>query len=272
MRTKRETRVFFRDDDVGEFSDPLRATMDLLLTRGIPCHYQVVPDFLDASSAGELRRCQEQYPDLIFFNQHGLRHSQELDGNLVHSEFDGGRPYEDQLRDIGQGRDMLEQSLSESFSSRIFTPPCHKYDLQTLRVLGDLGFEMLSASVRSDWPSRAYYAVGRRIGRIGLMGKRVSYHRRRTPDPRVSEVSIAIDVHEDRTASGVLVEKTAQSLWEEFARHRDRLDGIGVMLHHQACDSQTKLTALEDFVQRLHADPSVRFVNMHELAPTRAGP
>jgi len=131
--------------------------------------------------------------------------------------------------------------------------------------LGDLGFETISAGVRADWPSRAFYSLGHALGRVELFGKRVSYHLSQTPDPRLCEVSVSIDVHEDLDGSGRLVEKTAEMLWREFDFLRTRLPAVGVMLHHQACETLEKQEALRVFSSRLRADPDVRFAAIHEL-------
>lgn len=267
----RETLVFFRDDDVGELSDPLRYVMETLFEASIPCHYQVVPDYLDSKAADHLRSLKSERSELLFLNQHGLHHCQEIDGERVATEFAGGRPFESQLRDIEQGRDMLQAALGESFSPDVFTPPCHKYDASTLRALGDLGFSTLSAGVRADWPSRVYYGVGRSLGRIDLLGRRVSYHLRRTPDPRLCEVSVSIDVHEDVDSSGKRMDKSADTLWGEFESLRNRLSAVGVMLHHQTCDTPAKREALREFVARLRADPGIRIVSLGDLARQAAG-
>ncbi len=266
----RETIVFFRDDDVGELTDPLRSLFDVLLEYEIPCHYQVVPDYLDSNSAASLRRMKHDHPELIHFNQHGLHHEQKIDGLVSYAEFAGGRGYEDQLKDIQQGKDMLEQMLGDAFTGDVFTPPCHKYDATTLRVLGDLGFDTLSAGVRVDWPSRLYYAVGRRLGRVDLLGKRVSYHRRITPDPRLAEVSVVIDVHEGEDTTGRPVVKRLDELWTEFGAARAGLDAVGVMTHHQACETPEKQNVFREFVARLAREPGVRFADMLDLAPTRS--
>lgn len=265
----RETIVFFRDDDVGEMTDPLRSLLDVLLEYGIPCHYQVVPDYLDAKAAAALRRIKQAHPDLVYFNQHGLHHEQEIDGRISYSEFAGGRGYDDQFRDIRQGKEVLEQMLGDAFSGDVFTPPCHKYDADTLRALGDLGFDTLSAGVRVDWPSRIYYLAGRCLNRVDFLGKRVSYHQRITPDSRLAEVSVAIDVHEDQSAEGLRVDKGLDDLWSEFCAVRQKLDAVGVMTHHQACETPQKQRVFRDFVAKLAAEPGVRFADMLALAPAR---
>ena len=261
--------MFFRDDDVGEWTDPLRVFVDVLIEHAIPCHYQVVPDYLDAACAGELRRLKEAHPSLVHFNQHGLHHEQMLNGVPDFGEFAGGRAYDDQYRDIAEGRSILGDRLGEAFEGDVFTPPCHKYDAQTIRVLGDLGFEILSAGVRGDPMSRAYYAIGRALRRVDFLGKRVSYHCRSTPDARISEVSAALDVHVDKTADGRMIEKSADALWEEFAGLRGQLDVVGIMGHHQSCETPEKQKAFREFVSRLVGDPTVQIVGLLDLAPNR---
>lgn len=264
-----ETLVFFRADDVGEMTEPLRGVLSTLISAEVPCHYQVVPSYLAAAAAIELRKLQGEHPDLVFLHQHGLHHFQTINGERVTSEFAGGRPFAEQLEVIREGRDALKRELGESFSPDMFTPPCHKYDEQTLRALGDLGFSILSAGIRADLPSRIYYAVGRLLGQVSFLGKRVSYNLGRTPDPRIRELSCSIDVHEDSDANGRRMDKTVDTLWDEFQSLRRRLPAVGIMLHHQACDTPEKHEALRLLVERLHADASVRVLNMYDVLAAR---
>lgn len=264
-----ETLVFFRADDVGEITEPLKGVFDTLIGAKVPCHYQVVPRYLDPASAKELRKIQAAHPELVFFHSHGLNHFQMIDGERVTSEFGGGRPFPEQLEAIREGRTMLEQELGDSFSGDMFTPPCHKYDEQTLRALGDEGFSILSAGVRGDLPSKIYYKLGQLLGRVSFLGKRVSYHLQRTPDARLVEISCSIDVHEDCDAEGQRIDKTMEMLWDEFEFFRARLPAVGIMLHHQACDTPEKQMALKLFVEKLHSDPGVQILNMYETLERR---
>lgn len=260
------TTVFFRDDDVGEMTDPLRRVFDVLLEAEVPCHYEVVPAYLDDRAAEALRGLQREHKDLVFLDQHGHRHEQYLGGERRASEFDGARPFDEQLEAIRAGRELLAEALGESFVGDVFTPPCHKYDAATLRALDALGFRVLSAGVHATWPASVYYGVGRALGRVRLLGRRVSYHGRRLPTARLVEVSVTIDVHEDVDAAGRRIDKTEDQLWQEFEAARRRLDVVGVMLHHQACDTPEKALALKRFVERLRSDPSVAFSRIGELA------
>lgn len=259
------TRVFFRDDDVGELAQPLRDVVELLVEEEVPCNYQVVPKYLDAAGASYMMDAQREHPALVILNQHGLRHEQTIDGEHRYSEFDGHRAYEEQRHDIAQGLEILHDTLGECFDSSTFTPPCHKYDDATVQVLSELGFSILSAGVKIDPVSAIYYAVGRTLGRVSLLGKRVSYHGRRTPNGLLAEVSVCIDVDEDVDSAGNKIEKSVDDLWDEFEACRMRLPEVGVMLHHGKCEGQ-RVATLREFVGRLKADPGVEFRTINELA------
>ncbi|HEB90439.1 MAG TPA: hypothetical protein ENI85_12780 [Deltaproteobacteria bacterium] len=207
------------------------------------------------------------YPQLVFLDQHGLRHEQQLGGERVWSEFAGNRPYEAQLKDIREGRQRLLDRLGEHLDRRIFTPPCHKYDRATLRAIETLGFEILSAGVKLDRLSQAYYALGRSLGRISFLGKRVSYHTRVIPGLRLAEISVCIDVDEEKDATGRRIEKDAGRLWREFRFCRQRTDVVGIMLHHERYgDRIERLETLRAFVRRLQSDPDVHFSTIPDLA------
>lgn len=259
------TTVFFRDDDVGELAQPLRNVVELLLDEEIPCSYQVVPKFLNHEAAAYMKDAQTARPDLVFLNQHGLRHEQIVGEEHRYSEFDGGRAYEEQRRDIAEGREILADMLGRSFDASVFTPPCHKYDDTTVRILGELGFSILSAGVKVDPVSRIYYALGRALGRVSFLGKRVSYHCERTPVDGVSEVSVCIDVDEDVDRAGNKIEKSDEDLWREFEACRARLPVVGVMLHHQKCDGE-RPTTLRAFIRRLKQTPGIRFATIPQVA------
>jgi len=261
-----EITVFFRDDDFGRLGEPLRRVVDLLLEEQVPCNYQVVPAQLDDESAGYARATRAAHPGLFFLNQHGFRHEQEIGGQHRWSEFDGARSRAEQRADIEVGRRLLEDRLGESFDGRIFTPPCHKYDENTLDALSELGFSVLSAGFRVDPASRLYYGLGAALGRVSLFGKRVSYHGGLTPGTRLAEVSVCIDVDEDEDARGRKIEKGLPELWAEFERCSARVPVVGVMLHHGRYDRPEKLETLRAFVRRLKDHPRVRFRNIQEIA------
>jgi hypothetical protein len=261
-----EIPVFFRDDDVGPLGDPLRRVAELLLEESVPCSFQIVPTRLDDAAARYLRDLKRAHAGLVFLNQHGYRHQQEIGGRQRWSEFAGGRRYEEQLADIRAGRQLLADRLGGAFDAEVFTPPCHKYDANTLRALGELGFGVLSAGVRVDAGARLYYRLGTRLGRISLLGGRVSYHGRRTPCHGLTEVSVCIDVDEDTDLWGRRLAKGPEPLWRELEACLPLLPAIGVMLHHDRYEDASRLATLRTFVRRLKQDPRVQLDTLHGIA------
>lgn len=264
------TNVFFRNDDVGRVNDELRALVDLLVGHGVPCHHQVVPTALDEQSAQYLRGLKQAHPELVFLDQHGLEHEQRIGGAVTYSEFGHKRCPLDQYDAIARGRELLSSRLGEAFGGDVFTPPCHAYDEMTLRAISRLGFRILSARVRFDPIARLYYRIGRMFGRAEWLGRPVSYHLGRTPNPEIAEVSVAVDAHFESNGSGRRVYKSTDQLWKEFQAARRHLDVVGIMTHHDACDTPEKLVALRGFVERLVDEPSVRLVDIHAVAPQPA--
>lgn len=265
------TTVFFRDDDVGRMTPPLRDVMALLVDEDVPCSYQVVPAFLDPEAAEALRALKLRHPDLIHLNQHGHRHEQWLGGERVYSEFAGGRPLAEQQDEIAAGRRVLEDLLGSAFDPTLFTPPCHKYDDATIRALEATGFRWLSAGVKADPFSQVYYGIGARLRRVAFLGKRVSYHGGRVAASGLHELSVCIDVDEEKDAQGHRIEKDDVRLWREFERCRRRLPIVGVMLHHACCDRPEKLAWLRAFVRRLKADPAVEIASIPAVAERLSG-
>lgn len=65
-----------------------------------------------------------------------------------------GRTYEEQKADILAGWNILQQELS---AVRIFTPPWHGYDQNTLTALGDCHFQGISTDHKSRVLSRTQH-------------------------------------------------------------------------------------------------------------------
>ena len=86
-----KTTVFFRDDDAGTLTGPLRAVVELLLEEEVPCHYMVVPAHLDRDCAEYMRDRKRGSADLIRMSQHGLRHAHTVGGRHTYAEYSGGR-------------------------------------------------------------------------------------------------------------------------------------------------------------------------------------
>src|SRR5262245_16531426 len=240
------TTVFFRDDDVGGLSPALKSVVELLIEERIPCNYQVVPMYLKPEAVGYMREKRRAHPELVVLNQHGYKHEDHRNGELTYEEFGGHRPFDDQLAAIAEGRRMLVEMFDGDFSGGVFTPPCHDDDAHTLVALYALGFRILSAGVLTKPQMRAYYGVGRALGRVSFLGKRVSYHGARTPS-KVLELSGSVDVDPEISPGAPLQSFEMLCAQYEYSVKTESI--IGIMLHHETYTSPEKVDTLRRFAR-----------------------
>lgn len=238
----RPPRLFVRNDDVGELTDPLKRFVDLFLDRGIPVSYQVIPARLTPLCADFMRSAAEAHPELIEFGQHGLRHEMELRGRRLKREFGPERSFEDQRDDILEGLRLLEAGLDRKVV--VFTPPQHKYDSNTVRAVAAAGHRIFSAASYPSTHHRLAYALGRGLGLGSIRHQGISYHGRRRPEADLMEVSISIAVDNGRSIQTPAVRLQGDIL--AAARHSP---AVGLMFHHEVYgdpDAQRQLVALAD--------------------------
>lgn len=260
------TTVFFRDDDIGELTQPTRAVVELLIEERVPCNYLVIPRFITRESARFMRDLKASHPSLVKLNQHGYLHEQTVRGRHDYSEFAGHRPYEEQLAAIAEGKRILEDYLGDDFDTDVFTPPCHKYDGNTLRALKELGFTIFSSGVRPDLPARIYYRMGHAFQRVTLLGERVSWHGTRDPETNLLDLSTCINVDEEFDRHGVRKIKTAAELIQEYERAKTIHPIVGVLIHHGQYETPDKFATLKTLIEHVRNDPAAELTYIESIA------
>ena len=258
----RECTVFFRDDDVDKLSGKLVEFVNFFLGERVLVNYQVVPGKLQDDACEFILEKRRDHPELIRLNQHGYMHEHVSNGVHTWSEYSGNRPYEEQYESIQCGQRILRDKLGSYFDDRVFTPPGHKYDENTLRALETLGFDILSASSYTALQARLYYGVGKFLRRTSLLGRRISYNGQRLPGHQLCEVSVALDVD---MSKGNPILKTPARLISEFQQARRSARVVGVVLHHN-CYDPSKLEVLRDFVGFLRSTPGLSFGLIEDVA------
>jgi hypothetical protein len=203
---------------------------------------------------------QQSAPHLIRLNQHGLKHSQILKGKHSWSEFAGGRPYSEQLKDIELGKLMLSEQLGSAFDSSIFTPPQHKYDRNTLTALKAAGFRTISASYYPNLMSETIYQFGKWLDMSSIKSRGVSRHGELRSDCGLYEMSVS--VFADNGGRRVT---NLSALLEQFANARRRVRDVGVMLHHPAWVTENDFDFLNRFLDQLQGMEDVSFHSMNDL-------
>lgn len=249
-----KTHIFLRDDDVGALDERLARFVDVFAARRLPVSYQVIPHALSGACADFLRQRRESAPDLIEFAQHGLTHEMMVGGKRVYYEFGPERTYQEQFDVIAAGQAMLADRLGEHFNPKVFTPPQHKYNRDTLRALSACGVEVLSASSYSKPAYRVAYGLGRALGLSSIGRAGISYHGRVRPDCGLFELSISVPVDD-----GSVHQSSAADVIRQIEQARRHSSSVGLMFHHNAYDPDVGARFLEELADRLLTVPDAEF-------------
>ncbi|MDE2028336.1 MAG: DUF2334 domain-containing protein [Candidatus Omnitrophica bacterium] len=133
--------LFIRDDDVWTLNQRFHFFFENARQRGIPVVYAVIPGRLESGLARFLCRAKEETPHLLDIVQHGWVHRNHSKDTKY--EFGPLRSLKDQRRDIQEGQKKMRLAFGKRLTNA-FVPPYHGYDLQTLRVLEEEGFQVFS--------------------------------------------------------------------------------------------------------------------------------
>lgn len=222
------SHYFIRNDDVGALTDPLKRYVDLMLSQNLPVSYQIIPEQLTQECAEWLVALRKAHPELVSFGQHGLRHSMTVRGKTVWREFGPERTLAEQAADIENGLGILKSMLGRDIPVKMFTPPQHKYDQNTLTAIARAGHRIFSAAAYTGLPYRLAYRLGNAMGWSSIMHHGISQHgaiRREVPLFDLS-VSVAIDDGGRIRCGGEALPAAAS---QATAYHRI----VGFMTHHQ---------------------------------------
>jgi hypothetical protein len=246
-------RCFVRDDDVGELTDEFRAFAEVFASQGIPVSYQIIPARFTAACADYLLALHRKHPGLIGFGQHGLHHRMVLKGRELKREFGPERSLQEQTQTIADGLQLLRQRLGEDSVIRVFTPPQHKFNGDTVRAAASAGHQVFSAACYPTLHHQLAYAMGRRLGLSSILHHGLSYNGEIRPEAPIREVSIAIDVDDGKRR------KYDAAAVETAMRVLSAQPEIGLMFHHALYVGPEGRRDLESIASRLAAYGRNRF-------------
>jgi len=252
---ERRLRYFVRDDDVGELTDALRAFVELFVAHAIPVSYQIIPALFTSECAEFLLSVQRTHPNLVEFGQHGLRHQMTIGGRVVKREFGPERSFDDQSADIAQGLGIMRERLGDGATVKVFTPPQHKFDRNTVKAAAASGHRIFSASCYPTPHHQMAYRLGRRLGLGSLRHHGISYHGGMRPEAAIAEVSISIDVDDGKRRK-----RSAEAMPDALRSASARTDIVGLMFHHAMYDDEAGRAELKAIAGQLVA---LGVVNAH---------
>jgi hypothetical protein len=251
---------FVRNDDVGPLTDPLKRFCELFISLGIPVCHQIVPATLTAECAAWLKKLVEAHPDLVSFGQHGLTHNMTIGNRTVWREFGPERSFAEQNAVIAAGRAILIDSLGTLDACKVFTPPQHKYDKNTLKAAREQGFEIFSAARYPGTVHSLAYAVGRALGLSSIRHHGLSQHGGMRRDVPIAELSIAIAI-DDGTNISLNPNEIAPAA-QEASKVTDK---IGFMFHHEVYEADARYQQLEKIARSMQSSFGPAFKPMDKI-------
>jgi len=138
--------LFWRVDDVTALTPNLLRLLELFGGYGYPACLQVIPGQLDPGLPGSLREVGRSLGVSLLISQHGYTHANH-GGELYEYEFGPARSRSLQSADIRAGGQILAGAFGPDFFPA-FTPPNNAFDENTLTVLEELGYRVLSQEGR----------------------------------------------------------------------------------------------------------------------------
>lgn len=222
--------VFFRADDVAVPGANLVRLMDLFTRFRVPLCLAVVPAWLTQVRWQRLAGIGQKTPSLWCWHQHGWRHvNHEPEGKK--QEFGPGRSALKIREDLIRGKYRLQTLMGDSFSP-VFTPPWNRCDQNTLDILKELNYKVVSRAQMARPPSP-----------VGL------------PD-----FAVSVDLHTRKEGQRV-------SGWDGlFSEIGSALlqSPCGIMIHHQRMN-EAAFDFLEIFLRILLKQRRLRLVHFMDL-------
>lgn len=130
----RTATFWWRDDDAVRDTPEFRRLLKLSAEFGVPLAVAVIPAPADRTLAGISR---------IEILQHGYAHADHAGPGEKKSELGSGRPTEEIVRELGEGRRRLEELFGDRFL-RVMVPPWNRIAGSVAASLPGLGYHGLS--------------------------------------------------------------------------------------------------------------------------------
>lgn len=144
----RVATLWWRDDDAGGVTPPLRRLIELSSLTGTPLALAVIPERCSTLLPGALRRAP------IAVLQHGYAHANRAEPAAKKSEFGAGRPLGQVRTELAMGRRLLERAFDDRFLP-VLVPPWNRIAAPVCALLGEIGYRGLSTFGPRDAPEAA---------------------------------------------------------------------------------------------------------------------
>jgi hypothetical protein len=253
---------YMRNDDINILDEELIHVSRRCTEEGVPITHAVEPANVTDEAVEWLLEEKRKDPRLIEIMQHGYAHKKWDRG-----EFGGSRPFDDQLRDLSHGKEVLQEKFGDSFLPCL-NFPFGPYNQASMRAADQLGYRIVSSHYNSRSSRRLMYAVGHLLGRGQILDRHVSYHLDFYPKTELFSIDMAVSFIKSyigEYGSRTCIFHTADWVVNRIREFLPHTPVIGVLLHHRFHTDDASLELITAVLRRLKEIPDAEFLNMEEI-------
>lgn len=249
MTTSKPT-IFFRNDDVRDILDKsLIDFTDMFIKFGFPVSHAVEPGNLSEEVAEYLTNLISKHPDLIEIIQHGFNHNKN--NPTIKMEFGGTRDFRSQLKDINEGKVIMDNYFGKSWT-HVFTFPYGTYNQATLQALDYIGYGAISTKIQFSVINRLKNQIGVILGKDMIFGKKINYHTKFRQGYNFKEVSVSANLIRRYTGYDTAEHYTLNEIIGQINEASKYTNLIGVLFHHRF--HQNQLPVIEQLLAWVHSE------------------
>ncbi len=261
--------VNFRNDDVRHVLDSsLIKISELFIEKKIPLTYAVEPANLTTEVIDWLKEKKETYPDLIEIVQHGYNHNYnfyiEKNGKIKKGEFGSKMTYEEQFNLISKGQ-LLMNKYFDKLWFNAFVFPCGAFNKESIKVLDNLNFEVVTGVHHHDLKHKFFYTLGRILNKKELLGHTVSYNLKNKLKSNVFEIGTGISIikkYISDTEADFLSLSAIQKKILCFKNNQSK--NVGILLHHRFHKKEEDFLLLEDLLNFILLQKDIQNLTLEE--------
>ena len=258
--------IFFRNDDVrGTLDKTLIELTELCVTNNVPISLTIEPANVTLEVVDWLLDMKSKYPELFEIVQHGYSHKlnyQKMIGKkLKKGEFGGDRTFQEQFKEIKQGKDMMDKYFGDKWFP-LFTFPYGGRNDETLQAVRDSGFKAVNGSMGISSLHKLVYYIGRFMTKEMLFGRKISYHCLNKKKFNLFQIDTSFSLEkkfiDEETQADIY---SLDELKEKTQKYLNQTSVLGIVTHHRYHNTKDKLKVIENYIKWLKEQPNIQFVN-----------
>jgi hypothetical protein len=244
MKTK--SILFFRNDDIrGTLDGSLVELTGLFIKHKIPITHAVEPANVTPQVIDWLIETKRKYPSFIEIMQHGFDH--KVKNPEKKGEFGGQRNYEEQYKDISQGKELMDKYFGKLWFPA-FNFPYAPYNPEAIKAVNDCKFHVLNSHFNRRRSRQILYFVGHILNKGYLFDKHVSWNLDFYPNTNLFEIDMNVSFIRKYHNEETDCEMWPLEYIKEETRNYSKYKTIGILLHHRYHNSSEKMDMVDKYL------------------------